>query len=85
MPRSDAIIILGTMCPMSVNGKPGMLTSHMWVDVTFVPLGRKFVIGLMAMFVFAVCAFHDEQGGCAGVRNGVRWVIHHDIGLVYAV
>ncbi len=52
MPRSDAIIILGTMCPMSVNGKPGMVTSHMRVDVTFFPLGREIVIGLMAIRLF---------------------------------
>jgi hypothetical protein len=52
MPRSDAIIILGTMCQMSVNGKPGMVTLHMWVDVTFFPSGREIVIGLMAIFLF---------------------------------
>jgi hypothetical protein len=35
-------------------------------------------------FVFAVCAFHDKEGGSAGVRNGVRGVDHHGIGLMYA-
>ncbi len=52
MPRSDAIIISGTMCPIIVNDKPGMVTLHMWVDVTFFPLGREIVIGLMAIRLF---------------------------------
>jgi hypothetical protein len=85
MPRSDAIIISGAMCPMSVNGKPGMVTLHLWVDVTFFSIGEgdcDWVDG--NMFVFAVCAFHDEEGGSAGVHNGVRGVDHHGVGLMYA-
>jgi hypothetical protein len=34
IPRSDAIFMLGTMCPTSVNGKPGISMLHMCIDVT---------------------------------------------------
>ena len=83
MPRSDAIIILGTMCQVSVNDKPGMVMLHGGCSLFSIREGDcDWVDG--NTFVFAVCAFHDKEGGSAGVHNSVRGVDHHGIGLMYA-
>ena len=52
-PMSDAIDRLGTMCPMSVSGRPGMLMSQQCVDLIFDPSGRLIVSGFVATRLFS--------------------------------
>ncbi len=40
MPMSDAIVNGGTMCPVNVVGRPGILISHTCVDWIFLPSGK---------------------------------------------
>ena len=51
-PMSDAIDKLGTMCPMSVFGRPGMLMSQQCVDLIFDPSGRLIESGFVATRLF---------------------------------
>ncbi len=50
MPKSEAMAKFGTMCPVSVVGRPGMLISQMCIDFTCLPSDRLiiscFVAGL---------------------------------------
>ena len=52
-PISDAIDRLGTMCPVSVSGRPGMLMSQQCVDLIFDPSGRLIVSGFVATCLFS--------------------------------
>ena len=52
-PISDAMVRLGTMCPVSVSGRPGMLMSQQCVDLIFDPSGRLIVSGFFATLLFA--------------------------------
>ncbi len=52
IPRSDAIFISGTMCPTSINGKPGIVMLCMCINVTFVASGNEMVIGFSASLLF---------------------------------
>ncbi len=45
MPMRDAIINDGTMCPVNIVGRPGILISHTCVDWTFLPSGKLIVRG----------------------------------------
>lgn len=48
MPIREAISSFGTMWPVSIVGRPGICTSHICVDLIFVPSGRFIVSGLTA-------------------------------------
>jgi hypothetical protein len=48
MPIRDAIVIPGTICPINIVGKPGMVMSQMWVKTTLLLLGKVIVIGWSA-------------------------------------
>ena len=48
-PISDAIDRLGTMCPVSVFGRPWMLILQQCVDLIFDPSGRLMVSGFVAI------------------------------------
>jgi hypothetical protein len=54
MPNSDAILIPGTICPINTVGRPGMVMSHVCLDLTLLPSGRLIVIGLMVGFIFSM-------------------------------
>ncbi len=45
MPINDAIINLGTMCPVRIVGRPGTVMLHMCVDFTLLPSGKLIVNG----------------------------------------
>jgi hypothetical protein len=45
MPMRDAIVNDGTMCPVNVVGRPGILISHTCVDWIFLPSGKLIVRG----------------------------------------
>jgi hypothetical protein len=45
MPINDAIVNLGTMRPVEIVGRPGIVMSHMCVDFTLLPLGKLIVSG----------------------------------------
>ena len=45
MPINDAIVNLGTMCPVKIVGRPGIVMSHMCVDFTLLPSGKLIVKG----------------------------------------
>jgi hypothetical protein len=44
MPIRDAIVIPGTICPVNIVGRPGMVMSQMWVKTTLLPSGKVVVI-----------------------------------------
>ena len=52
-PINEAIDRLGTMCPMSVLGRPGMVMSQQCVDLIFDPSGRLMVSGFVATCLFS--------------------------------
>jgi hypothetical protein len=56
IPINNAIVSLGTTCPTSTFGRPGIVMSHVCVNFTFVPSGRLMVSGRMAgrMFLHGV-------------------------------
>jgi hypothetical protein len=45
MPINDAILNLGTMCPVRIVGRPGIVMSHMCVDFTLLLSGKLIVNG----------------------------------------
>ncbi len=45
MPINDAIVNLGTMCPVKITGRPGIVMLHMCVDFTLLPSGKLIVNG----------------------------------------
>jgi hypothetical protein len=40
-----AIVIPGTICPINIVGRPGMVMSQMWVKTTLLPSGKVMLIG----------------------------------------
>ncbi len=48
MPISEAIDKHGTICPVRIIGRPGMLMSHMCMECTILPLGGLMVRGSSA-------------------------------------
>jgi hypothetical protein len=48
MPIRDAIVIPGTICPLNIVRRPGMVMSQMWVEATLLPPGKVMVIGWSA-------------------------------------
>ena len=50
---SDAIDRLGTMCPVSTTGSPGIVTSQQCDDLIFDPSGRLMVSGFVAIRLFS--------------------------------
>ena len=52
-PINDAIDRLGTICPVSTLGSPGMLMSQQCVDLIFDPSGRLMFSGFVAILLFA--------------------------------
>jgi hypothetical protein len=53
MPKSKAIVKLGTMCPMRECGRPGTTTLQVCVDLTLRPSGRLTVIRWVAGLLLA--------------------------------
>jgi hypothetical protein len=52
MPIRDAIVIPGTICPIDIVGRPGVVMSQMWVETTMLPVGKVMVIGWSAIRKF---------------------------------
>ncbi len=52
IPKSKVIARCGMMWPTNGWGRPGTTTSHVWVDLTWQPLGRLTVSGLVAGCLF---------------------------------
>jgi hypothetical protein len=48
----DAIVIPGTICTVSIVGRPGMVMSHMWVKTTLLLSIKVMVIGWSAQHKF---------------------------------
>jgi hypothetical protein len=48
MPIRDAIVILGTICPVNIVGRLGMVMSQMWVKTLLLPSSKVMVIGWFA-------------------------------------
>ncbi len=53
----DATARVGTMCPTSTVGRPGMAMSQTCVDITLLPLGKLMVIGRVATFLLLTLVF----------------------------
>jgi hypothetical protein len=45
MPINDATVNLGTMCPVKIVGRPGIMMLHMCVDFTLLPSSKLIVNG----------------------------------------
>ena len=52
MPKSDAVVMSGMICPVSIVGSPGITMSHMCVDLILQPSGSLTVMGFMALCLF---------------------------------
>jgi hypothetical protein len=52
MPIRNAIVIPGTICPINIVGRPGMVMSQMWVKTNLLPSGKVMVIGWSAIRKF---------------------------------
>ena len=50
-PISDAIDRLGTICPVSITGSPGIVMLQQCDDLIFVPSGRLMVSGFVAILL----------------------------------
>ena len=48
-PISDAMVRLGTMCPVRIVGRPGIAMSQQCVDLTLAPSGRLIESGFVAI------------------------------------
>ena len=70
MPINDAIVNLGTMCPVKITGRPGIVMSHMCVNFTLLPSGKLIVNGC------------DE--GCKSL-TGVPSMINMEVAPVSAI
>ena len=53
MPIRDATANVGTMWPVSVHGRPGMLMSHSCVDLIFLSSGRLIIKGFFVILLFS--------------------------------
>ncbi len=56
MPTSEAIVNDGTICPVSVVGRPGMFISHTCVDWILLPSGKLIVRGDTTMRLLSTAA-----------------------------
>ncbi len=56
IPMSDATFNDGTICPVSIVGRPGILMSQPCVDTTFLPSGKLMVSGSVAMRLLSTSA-----------------------------
>ena len=52
MPKSDAVVMSGMICPVSIVGSPGIMMSQMWVDLILRLSGSLTVMGFMALCLF---------------------------------
>ncbi len=52
MPMREATVRCGTMWPVRMVGKPGMVTSHLCVEVIVRPSGRFILIGFDVVRLF---------------------------------
>jgi hypothetical protein len=52
MPIRDAIVMPGTICPVNIVGRPGMVMSQMWAETTLLPSGKVLMIGWSAIRKF---------------------------------
>jgi hypothetical protein len=52
MPKSDAVVMLGMICPVSIIGSPGITMWHMCVDLILRPSGSLTVMGFVALRLF---------------------------------
>ena len=68
MPINDAIVNLGTMCPVKIVGRPGIVMSHMCVDFTLLPSVDSQRLRQRSQIVDR-STFHDKYGSCTGVCN----------------
>ena len=82
MPINDAIVNLGTMCPVKIVGRPSIVMSHMCVDFTLLPSGklivngcnegRKLLMGVLSMINMEVA-----------LVSAIDWLIFIAIALRY--
>ncbi len=52
----DAVVNDGTMCPVNIVGRPGILISHTYVDWIFLPSGKLIVRGDTAIHLLSTAA-----------------------------
>ena len=52
IPKSDAVVMSGRICPVSTLGSSGITMSHMCVDLILQPSDSLTVIGFVALCLF---------------------------------
>jgi hypothetical protein len=65
----DGIVNDGTICPVNIVGRPGILISHTCVDWIFLLSGKLIVRGDTVIRLFHGGTIHDEDGSHACVCN----------------
>jgi hypothetical protein len=84
MPSKDAIFMSGTICPISLCGRPGMSTSHMCVDTIFLPSGRLMCMGFVAMRMLSGGGTSHYENRCgASVSHRICWRNSHRVCVVF--
>ena len=95
IPKRDAVVISGIMCPVRIVGKPGMRTSHMCDETIFRPSGSVTDIGdevrrLLrhgAPLVKKIKVAPVSAMAWAGLTiiPRARWFTSEDVGVVFDV
>ena len=83
MPINDAIVNLGTMCPVKIVGRPGIVMSHMCVDFTLLPSVDSQRLRQRSQIVDR-STFHDKYGSCTGVCNCLVCLNHNCVEVLLA-
>ena len=52
IPKSDAVVMSGMICPVSTVGSPGITMLHMCIDLILQPLGSLTVMGFVTLYLF---------------------------------
>ena len=52
IPKRDAVVMSGMICPVSILGSPGITMSHVCIDLILQPSGSLTVIGCVALRLF---------------------------------
>ena len=74
------MVISGTMWPVNVTGKPGIVMSQMCVDFTFVPSGRLLDMGFVARSLFCTLVIFITKTVVAPV-SAMTWAGSIDMAL----
>ena len=82
MPIRDAMVNDGTMCPVKMVGRPGMLILHTCVEYIFLPLGKLIVRGVRVTRLLSTGALSMMNINIAPVSK-IAWLVANVKALRY--